>query len=371
MTVPFLDLQAGYRELKTEIDTAVARVLDNGRYVLGPETEAFEREFAAYVEADHCVGVGNGLDAVRLALLALGVGPGDEVIVPSHTFIATWLAVSHCGAIVVPVEPDPASLNMDPSRVEAAITSRTRVILPVHLHGRAAALDDILTIARHHGLRVVEDAAQAHGARYRGRRIGAHGDAVAWSFYPGKNLGAMGDGGAVTSDDPAVIDRVRLLGNYGSQLKYRHQVRGFNSRLDPLQAAVLRVKLRHLDAWNARRAQVASIYSRSLADADLQLPVMPADNDPVWHHYVVRSTARDALARALQARGVESLIHYPIPAHRQAAYADCRFGPLPVADTLAAEVLSLPMGPHLSEDQCLQVADAVQSVVGRRSPSPA
>ena len=259
MTVPFLDLQAGYLELKEEIDAAVARVLQSGWYILGPEVSAFEEEFASYCGADHCIGVGNGLEALHLALLAMGIGPGHEVIVASNTFIATWLAVSMAGAVPVPVEPDPATHNLDPGRMEAAITERTKAILPTHLYGQPADLDPILDIARRHGLKVLEDAAQAHGARYKGKRVGGHGDAVAWSFYPGKNLGAFGDGGAVTTNDADLASRIRTLGNYGSREKYVNEVRGFNSRLDPLQAAVLSVKLRYLDEWNARRRAVASL----------------------------------------------------------------------------------------------------------------
>src|SRR5690606_14806142 len=248
--------------------------------ILGPEVEAFEAEYAAYCQASHAVGVANGLDALHLALRAMGVGPGDEVIVPSNTYIATWLAVSQCGATPVPVEPVDATFNIDPARIEAAITSATRVILPVHLYGQPADLDPILAIARKHGLRVLEDAAQAHGARYKGRRIGAHGDAVAWSFYPGKNLGALGDGGAVTTNDPELADRIRVLRNYGSRLKYVNEVQGFNSRLDPIQAAVLRVKLAHLDDWNARRGSIAALYLSGLGECGLMLPQVPAFADP-------------------------------------------------------------------------------------------
>lgn len=351
--VPFLDLRAAYRELKAEIDAAVARVLDSGWYILGQEVEAFEAEYAAYCGAQHCVGVANGLDALHLALLAMEVGPGDEVIVPSNTYIATWLAVSQCGATPVPVEPDPATYNLDPQRIEAAITPRTKVILPVHLYGLPADLDPILAIAQRHGLRVLEDAAQAHGARYKGQRIGAHGDAVAWSFYPGKNLGALGDAGAVTTNDPQLADRIRVLRNYGSRVKYVNEVQGWNSRLDPLQAAILRVKLAHLDEWNARRAEIAALYLRELADCGVVLPQVPDWAQPVWHLFVVRHPRRDDFQQRLAQAGVQTLIHYPIPPHRQAAYAGLGIAPgtLPIAERLAAEVLSLPMGPHLSSAQ--------------------
>lgn len=350
MQIPFLDVGAAYRELKPEIDAAISRVLDSGWYILGPEVDAFEAEYAAYCEAEHAIGVANGLDALHLALLAMGVGPGDEVIVPSNTYIATWLAVSQCGATPVPVEPVEATYNIDPARIEAAITPATRVILPVHLYGQPADLDPILAIARQHGLRVLEDAAQAHGARYKGRRIGAHGDAVAWSFYPGKNLGALGDGGAVTTNDPELADRIRVLRNYGSRVKYVNEVKGFNSRLDPIQAAVLRVKLRVLDEWNARRSGIAQRYLEGLAGSGLVLPQVPEWAEPVWHLFVVRHPQRDALVKRLNEAGVGTLIHYPVPPHLQGAYAEMGFGvgAFPVAERMADEVLSLPIGPHLS-----------------------
>ena len=349
MAVPFLDLHAACAELRPEIDAAIARVLDSGWYILGPEVEAFEAEFAGYCQADHAIGLANGLDALHLALRAMDVGPGDEVIVPSNTYIATWLAVSQCGAVPVPVEPDPATHNIDPARIEAAITPRTRVILPVHLYGQPADLDPILAIARKHGLRVLEDGAQAHGARYKGRRIGGHGDAVAWSFYPGKNLGALGDGGAVTTNDAQIADRLRVLRNYGSRVKYVNEVAGYNSRLDPLQAAVLRVKLAHLDDWNARRTALAQVYLDGLRDTGLVLPHVPDWAQPAWHLFVVRHRQRDDLQRALTEAGIGSLIHYPIPPHKQQAYAETGYpaDAFPVANRLAEEVLSLPMGPQM------------------------
>jgi dTDP-4-amino-4,6-dideoxygalactose transaminase len=352
MKVPFLDLHAAYRELKPEIDAAIARVLDSGWYILGPEVDAFEAEYATYCEAEHAIGVANGLDALHLALLAMGVGPGDEVIVPSNTYIATWLAVSQCGATPVPVEPVEATYNIDPARIEAAITPATRVILPVHLYGQPADLDPILAIARKHGLRVLEDAAQAHGARYKGRRIGAHGDAVAWSFYPGKNLGALGDGGAVTTNDPKLADRIRVLRNYGSRVKYVNEVKGFNSRLDPIQAAVLRVKLRVLDEWNARRRGIAQRYLAGLAGSGLLLPQVPEWAEPVWHLFVVRHPERDALVQRLNEAGVGTLIHYPVPPHLQEAYAEMGFevGAFPVAERMAGNVMSLPMGAQMAAE---------------------
>ncbi|MDR5903013.1 DegT/DnrJ/EryC1/StrS family aminotransferase [Halomonas icarae] len=348
--IPFLNLQAAYLELKQPIDEAISRVLSSGWYVLGPEVEAFEAEFADYCGVRHCVGVANGLDALTLALRALEVGPGDEVIVPSNTYIATWLAVSAVGASPVPVEPDPATHNIDPTRIEAAITSRTKVLLPVHLYGQPADLDPILGLATRHGLRVVEDAAQAHGARYKGRKIGGHGDIVCWSFYPGKNLGAMGDAGAITTQNFELAERVAMLRNYGSREKYVNEVQGVNSRLDPLQAAVLRVKLQVLDEWTERRRAIAGVYSEALVGTKLILPHVPEWADPAWHLYVVRSQRRDALQAALKEAGVGTLIHYPIPPHRQGAYAAAGFtaDAFPLASRFADEVLSLPIGPHLS-----------------------
>jgi dTDP-4-amino-4,6-dideoxygalactose transaminase len=349
MNVPFLDLGAAYREVQSEIESAVLASMRTGWYILGPEVEAFESDFATYCEAPHCVGVANGLDALHLALRAMDVGPGDEVIVPSNTYIATWLAVSQCGATPVPVEPDTRTFNIDPGLIEAAITARTKVILPVHLYGQPADLDPILAIARKHGLKVLEDGAQAHGARYKGKRIGAHGDAVAWSFYPGKNLGALGDGGAVTTSDPQIAERVRVLRNYGSRVKYVNQVQGYNSRLDPIQAAVLRVKLNYLDEWNARRAEIAARYRAALSDAELVLPAVPEWANPVWHLYVIRTSQREALQHHLTEAGIGSLIHYPIPPHLQQAYVSHGFktGDFPIAEAMANEVLSLPMGPQL------------------------
>jgi len=359
MSVPFLDLKAPYLELQPEIDAAIKRVLDSGWYVLGEEVDAFEQEYAIYCDAKHCVGLANGLDAMHLALLALGVGAGDEVIVPSNTFIATWLAVSQCGARPVPVEPVGATYNLDPRQIEAAITPRTKAIIPVHLYGQPADLDPILTTARKHSLKVLEDAAQAHGACYKGKRIGGHGDVVAWSFYPGKNLGALGDGGAITTNDNEIADRLRMLQNYGSRVKYVNEVRGYNSRLDPIQAAVLRVKLKHLDEWNARRTEIASRYNTMLAD--LTLPAVSEWASPVWHLYVIRTKKRETLQSHLIEAGVGTLIHYPVPPHLQQAYADQGYkqGDFPIAEAMAEEVLSLPIGPHLTIEQQEKVIAAL------------
>ncbi len=364
MTVPFLDLKSPYAELKDALDEAVARVMSSGWYIGGPEVERFEADYAAYCGAAQCIGVANGLDALHLTLRAMDIGAGDEVIVPSNTFIATWLAVSQCGATAVPVEPVEATYNIDPALIEAAITPRTRAIMPVHLYGQPADLDPILNIARKHGLRVIEDAAQAHGATYQGRRVGSQGDAVAWSFYPGKNLGTMGDGGAVTTDDPQLAERIRMLGNYGSRTKYVNEVRGYNSRLDPIQAAVLTVKLAHLDAWNARRGAIAAQYLTELADTGLTLPYVPNWASPVWHLFVVRHPGRDALQRRMNEAGIGTLIHYPIPPHDQTAYAEAALAPdgFPLATAMAQQVLSLPVGPHQTAEQTERVIATVRAV---------
>ena len=357
MRVPFLDVGATYLELKEELDAAVSRVLSSGWYLLGAEIAAFEEEFAAHVGVKHCIGVGNGLDALHLALRAMNVGSGDEVIVPSNTYIATWLAVSYAGATPVPVEPDLRTYNLDPALIEAAITPRTRAILPVHLYGQPAKMDPICEIAQRFGLWVLEDAAQAQGARYRGRRVGSIGHAAGWSFYPAKNLGAFGDAGAVTTNDDGLADRLRELRNYGSKVKYVNEERGFNSRLDEIQAAVLRVKLQHLDAWNDRRRRIAAQYLDLLHQTDLVLPWVETCADPVWHLFVVRSQQRDHLMRRLQEAGIGVQIHYPIPPHLQAAYRDLDRprGSFPVAEMIHQEVLSLPIGPHLDEAQAASV----------------
>jgi dTDP-4-amino-4,6-dideoxygalactose transaminase len=372
MKVPFLELRRAYAELAPQIARAMERVASSGRYILGEEVEAFERDYAAYCGARHCVGVASGLDALHLSLRALGVGSGDEVIVPSNTYVATWLAVTHCGARPVPVEPDPAAHNLDPARVAAAVTPRTKAILAVHLYGQPADLDALSRLARRHGLALLEDAAQAHGARYKGRRIGGHGNAAAWSFFPTKNLGALGDAGAVTTDDAALAERLRMLRNYGSPRPSVTEAAGFNSRLDPLQAAVLAVKLPHLDAWNARRAAIARTYREELASLDLELPAVPDWAEPAWHLFVVRSTRRDELRRRLAASGIETLVHYPVPPHRQPAYADLGIaaGALPVAERLAGEVLSLPLGPQLEPAELRAVVDALRESAPVRAGTP-
>jgi dTDP-4-amino-4,6-dideoxygalactose transaminase len=292
------------------------------------------------------------------------VGPGDEVIVPANTYVATWLAVSYAGATPVPVEPDERTYNMAPARVAAAITPRTKAILPVHLYGQPADMGPILDVARAHGLKVLEDAAQAHGARYRGRKVGGLGDAAAWSFYPGKNLGALGDGGAVTTNDDDLAERVRLLRNYGAPKKYVHDVQGFNSRLDDIQAAVLRVKLKHLDEWNRRRQDIAAGYLEALRDAPLVLPHVPAWAEPVWHLFVVRHEDRAELQASLRRAGVEAGIHYPTPPHLQGAYRPLGHGPgaYPVSEAIHREVLSLPIGPHCGRQHVSAVVEAVRAL---------
>jgi dTDP-4-amino-4,6-dideoxygalactose transaminase len=349
MMIASLDLGAAYREIQAELESAVLASLRSGWYIGGQDVEAFEQEFSAFTETQHCVGVANGLDALRLSLFAMDIGAGDEVIVPSNTYIATWLAVSQSGATPVPVEPEVFTYNLDPGRIEAAITPRTKAILPVHLYGQPADLDPILIVARKHGLRVLEDAAQAHGARYKGRRIGGHGDVVAWSFYPSKNLGALGDAGAVTTNDSMIADRIRVLRNYGSSVKYVNEVKGWNSRLDPVQAAVLRVKLKHLDEWNARRTAIAARYTADLAGLELVLPIVPEWAQPIWHLYVVQHAERDRLQKVLKAAGIGTQIHYPIPPHLQEAYRDANYavGQFPIAENMANQLLSLPIGPQL------------------------
>jgi len=364
MSVAFLELLPAYLEVRDEIDAGIARVLQSGQYILGPEVDAFEAEFAAFTGAGHCIGVANGLDALHLSLRAMDVGPGDEVIVPSNTYIATWLAVSQCGAVPVPVEPVEASHNIDPERIEAAITPRTKIILPVHLYGQPADIDAIAAIAERHGLRVLEDAAQAHGARYKGRRVGGDGDAAAWSFYPGKNLGALGDAGAITTNDVELADRLRVLRNYGSRVRYAHEVQGYNSRLDPLQAAVLRAKLPRLDEWNARRTAIAASYRAKLAGSGFTLSAQPNWAEPVWHLFTVRHPERDRVQRALAERGIATLIHYPTPPHLQPAYAGAGYarGDFPIAESLASTLLSIPIGPQMSGEEAEEVARALIEV---------
>lgn len=363
MSIPFLDLKAPYQELQAEMDAAYRRVMASGQYILGEEVERFEQAFAEYCGARHCIGVGNGLDALHIILRSYGIGPGDEVIVPSNTYIATWLAVTYAGATPIPVEPDPRTYNIDPARIEAAISPRTRAIMPVHLYGQAADMAPILAIARRHGLKVIEDAAQAHGAYYRSKRVGTIGDAAGFSFYPGKNLGAMGDAGAIVTNDSDLASKARMLRNYGSRVKYRHEIAGFNTRLDPLQAAFLAVKLRYLDEWNTRRAHLAQRYMERLAEVrGVILPVVLPHTQPVWHLFVVRHPRRNELQQYLAQHGINTLIHYPVPPHRSGAYALLGYsaGDFPIAEELAHTIVSLPIGPHLSGADQERVIDAVK-----------
>jgi dTDP-4-amino-4,6-dideoxygalactose transaminase len=367
MKVPFLDLRSQYDNLREKFDAGYNRVMESGCYILGEEVSDFEREFSDYCGVTHCIGVGNGLDALHLILRAYGIGHGDEVIVPANTYIATWLAVSHAGATPVPVEPDPRTFNIDPARIEAAVTPRTRAIMPVHLYGQPADMDPIMSVAGKHGLKVIEDVAQAQGARYKERRTGSIGHAAGHSFYPGKNLGAFGDGGAVTTNDGELADRVRALRNYGSCKKYYNDYKGFNSRLDELQAAFLRVKLPKLDEWNERRRAIARYYIDGLRDIpDLILPFVPDWAEPVWHLFVVRHPRRDLLGQRLAEAGIGTLIHYPVPPHLSGAYAvgNGATGGLSIAENLAATVLSLPMGPHLTLEGGKQVALALREIIG-------
>lgn len=363
--VKFLDLKSATHARRDALMAAAASVIDSGWFILGEQVAGFEREFANYCNAPAAVGVANGLDAISLALRALGVGQGDEVIVPSNTYIATWLAVSHVGGIPVGVEPDLHTYNIDPDRVEAAINGKTRAIIAVHLYGQPADLDPLREIARRHGLALLEDAAQAHGARYKGQRVGGgDGSIVTWSFYPGKNLGALGDAGAVTAD-AAVTREIAKLRNYGSQRKYHHELIGYNSRLDEIQAAFLRAKLPHLDDENERRRAIATRYTAGLSGTGVVLPVVPDWAEPVWHLYVVRHPERDALAAHLKAEGIETVIHYPIAPHLQSAYASLGLceGAYPISEALHCQVLSLPIGPLLSDEDVDQVIDAIRCFV--------
>ena len=364
MKVPILDLKPAYDELRAELDAAYHRVMESGWVLLGKELEAFEAEYARSVGVAHCIGVANGLEAMQLVLMARGIGPDDEVIVPSHGYIATWLAVTHTGARPVPCEPDPRTYNLDPSRLAALITPRTKAILPIHLYGQTADMTAINAIAAQHGLFVLEDAAQSHGARSHGRQAGALGHAAGVSFYPSKNLGALADAGAVTTNDPVLAEKIRHLRNYGSKVRYQHEYLGLNSRLSELQAAFLRAKLPHLAAWNARRTALAARYLAQLHGVgDLTLPFVPTWAEPVWHLFVIRTARRDALQAHLAAHGIGTQIHYPIPPHLSAAYASAgwKHGDFPLAEKFATEVLSLPIGPHVTAEQTDTVCASVRA----------
>lgn len=363
--IPFLNLKAPHDELRQEMREALERVLNSGWYIHGAEVKQFESEFSSYCQSKYCVGVGNGLEALHLILRAFDIGEGDEVIVPANTYIATWLAVSYSGAKPIPVEPDWKTYNINPMAIESSVTERTKAIIAVHLYGQPADMDEINEIAKKYNLKVIEDAAQAHGAKYKGRRVGSLGDAAGFSFYPGKNLGAIGDGGAVTTNDASLADRIRVLSNYGSKIKYHNDIKGYNSRLDELQAAFLRAKLPVLDEWNKRRQAIADLYLSQLKNEDLILPYVPDWAEPVWHIFVVRSEQRDTLQRQLSDVGVGTMIHYPIPPHLQPAYSELGYAPgaFPISETIHSEVLSLPMGPHLGIECASKVIAKILKVI--------
>ncbi len=358
--IPFLNLQAPYCELQADLDRAVSRVMASGWYLLGQELCQFESAFASFCGTRYCIGVGNGLEALELILKAYDIGPGDEVLVPSNTYIATWLAVSNVGATPIPVEPDSRTFNIDSSLIEAAITPRTKAIIAVHLYGQAADMAAIKAIAARHSLKVLEDAAQAHGAMYHNKRAGSLGDAAGFSFYPGKNLGAMGDAGAVTTDDSNLAEKIRKLGNYGSIKKYYNDVKGVNSRLDEVQAAVLNVKLPLLDEWTERRRVLAAIYLQQLADLPIILPTVIDRAQHVWHLFVIRTAKRNALQAYLQKQGIATLIHYPVPPHQQHAYAEMHDIKMPICELMHKTVLSLPIGPHLTAADVLTVCHHIR-----------
>jgi dTDP-4-amino-4,6-dideoxygalactose transaminase len=367
MNVPLVDLQAQYAAIATEIQAAIRNVLERSDFILGEEVSRFEEEFAKYIGARHAIGVGSGLAALELALRAYGIGPGDEVITAANTFIATVLSIMAVGAKPVLVDAHPVTHNLDPAALGVAITPRTRAILPVHLYGQPADLEPILAIAERHHLLVIEDAAQAHGVNYAGRRVGAWGHAAAFSFYPAKNLGAYGDGGMVVTSDAAIAEQVRQLRDYGQRVKYEHVVAGTNSRLDTIQAAVLRVKLRHLDQWNAARREHAAAYGKLLADLPVELPATAPKAEHVYHLYVVQLENRDLAQQTLCARGISTGIHYPIPIHLQRACANLGYGrgDFPVTERAASRILSLPMYPEMTPAQREHVASTLRQAVSQ------
>ena len=366
--VPYLDLKAQYQSIKPEIDAAIARVLDSCQFVLGSEVAGFEQEFATYCGAAECIGLNSGTSALHLALLAAGVGAGDEVITVPFTFVASVAAIIYAGARPVLVDIDPRSFTMDPAAIEAAITPRTKAILPVHLYGQPADMDPIMEVARRHGLVVIEDAAQAHGAKYKGRPVGSIGDMACFSFYPGKNLGAYGEGGAVTTSNAEYARTVRMLRDWGQDRKYHHVLRGYNYRMEGLQGAILRVKLRHLEPWTEARRTIAAKYNELLADSELVRPSEMPWARHVYHAYTLRSDDRDALQAALQEKGIQTGIHYPMPVHLQPAYAELVQMPqsLPESEKAAAEVLSLPVFPELTDEQIQRVTTALTSLATAR-----
>ncbi len=359
--IPLLDLAAGHRELAAQLNGVWSRLLGAPSHTLGPDVEAFESAFAGYCGVNHCIGVACGLDALNLILRAAGVGPEDEVILPTHTYIAPWLAVSHCGAIPVGVDCEADGFNIDPEAAAAAITPATRAIIAVHLYGQPANMDALADLAKAHSILLIEDAAQSHGASWRGRRTGSLGDAAAFSFFPSKNLGALGDGGAVCTNNASLAEAIRLLRNYGQRSRYDHAGDGYNSRLDPLQAAILTTKLEVLDSWQQRRAALAATYNGAISHPGVVLPSPDPRGEHAWHLFVVRAANREALRQRLAEDGIETVVHYPLPSHRQPVYRDLpmRVHPTPHADRLCSEVLSLPMGPHVTSDDARRVIAAV------------
>jgi len=374
--IPFYNIGDSYHQIKPEIDAAVTNVLAKGWYILGAEVSAFEEEYAAYLSVKNCIGVSNGLDALFLVLKAWGIGEGDEVIVPSNTYIATWLAVSYSGAKPVPVEPDIRTFNIDPALIEQAITKQTKAIIPVHLYGMPADMKPIMDISDKYGLKVLEDAAQAQGAEYDGKKCGSLGHAAAFSFYPGKNLGAFGDAGAITTNDADLAEEVRCLANYGSKVKYYNEMKGYNCRLDEIQAAVLRVKLRYLDAWNKKRHQVAQAYTQivnaevvlpysqlasTTQDEDIYytLPFSESQAKPCWHQYVILSDGRDYLMENLTRNGIQTMIHYPVPPHKQKAYSDMNNMTLSIAESISKRCISLPINPYLDGAELCLISEQI------------
>jgi dTDP-4-amino-4,6-dideoxygalactose transaminase len=369
MQIPFLKFDGMHSPLKAEMMEAFSKFYDRSWYVLGEEVKAFEKEYAAYNEVPHCIGVSNGLDALQLALEALGVGEGDEVIIPSNTYIATVLAASYVRATPVLVEPNPETYNIDPAKIEAAITSKTKVIMPVHLYGQCCEMEEIMRIAEKHKLYVVEDNAQSQGSAYKGKKAGSWGHVNGTSFYPGKNLGALGDAGAVTANEENLAAKITTLRNYGSQKKYYNEVIGHNMRLDEIQAAFLRIKLQHLDSWTKERQQIAAWYDAAMAGIkDIILPKTAAGATHVYHLYVIRTDRRDALQEHLNKNGIGTLIHYPVPPHMQQAYAHLGFkkGAFPIAETIADTCLSLPLWPGMTQDMVHTIAQQIQAFFNER-----
>lgn len=371
--VPYLDLKAQYRSIKSEIDAAIAQVLESGQFVLGAEVAGFEQDFAAYCGASECIAMNSGTSALHLAMLAAGIGPGDEVVTVPFTFVASIGAILYAGAKPVLVDIDPRSFTMDPAAIEAAITPRTKAILPIHLYGQTADMDPIMEIARRHGLVVIEDAAQAHGAKYKGRPAGSIGDIACFSFYPGKNLGAYGEGGAITTNNPEYARTIRIFRDWGQDLKYHHVLRGYNYRMEAFQGAILRVKLRHLEKWTEARRAIVRQYNDELNGCEIERPVEMPWGRHVFHVYTIRTEERDAMQSALTAEGIQTGIHYPVPAHLQPAYSDLGYGPgdFPHSEAASKQVLSLPLYPELSSEAVAEVAGAVKKIVSSRTRVPA